>query len=427
MKNLLKSTVLRKGSRKAVCEALVLCHKNKHDGVILSGGNHVISQRDRYDAVTIHSPSCVVVPIQFALKLYGAVNSMSSVEEDRPLFRLMSEAAESRGIPIEFDPALRIKEKPRHSIADYANESAIDVSTLRGDKGAFLKGEVVEGCPTESHYGAGVVRECSTNSLSVDGAVVAMDHGVLPDLEPLLVTWTYHTGGKPISVYCDAIVEAEVERLKGVYDMPEVRAFPTLTPESLAEAKAELKNLTNQDDYWKPDVIMWKLKALKQEVERVGDKGVLLLDSDIVFCDDPSETFTDCDAVLSPFYWDDPFKKITDVYDGKRKCIVERDGFYNAGYFLTSNPDLVEFWIDLYREGVGGFYEQWCMGKIPQRYRTQVFSTLHNHGIWRASEPPGNIKSVHIHQITPRFTRDNDSIHRVAGLSFSKAREAISL
>ena len=195
MKNLLKSTVLRKGSRKAVCEALVLYHKNKHDGVILSGGNHVISQRDHYDAVTIHSPSCVVVPIQFALKLYGAVNSMSSVDEDRPLFRLMSEAAESRGIPIEFDPALRIKEKPRHSIADYANESAIDVSTLRGDKGAFLRGEVVEGCPTESHYGAGVVRECSTNSLSVDGSVVAMDHGVLPDLEPLLVTWTYHTGG----------------------------------------------------------------------------------------------------------------------------------------------------------------------------------------------------------------------------------------
>ena len=67
------------------------------------------------------------------------------------------------------------------------------------------------------------------------------------------------------------------------------------------------------------------------------------------------------------------------------------------------------------------------MGKIPQRYRAQVFSTLHNHGIWRASEPPGNIKSVHIHQITPRFTRDNDSIHKVAGLSFSKAREAISL
>ena len=167
----------------------------------------------------------------------------------------MSEAPESRGIPIEFDPALRIKEKPRHSIADYANESAIDVSTLRGDKGAFLRGEVVEGCLTESHYGAGVVRECSTESLSVDGAVVAMDHGVLPDLEPLLVTWTYHTGGKPISVYCDAIVEAEVERLKGVYDLPEVRAFATLTTESLAEAMAQLTNLTHQDNYQTPYVL----------------------------------------------------------------------------------------------------------------------------------------------------------------------------
>ncbi len=428
MKDFLKAIILRKGARKAVCEALVVSHKNGHSGVFLCGGDHVISQMDSYASVTIHSPSCVVIPSDFCLKLYGAVDSMTEADEDRPLFRLISEAAESRGIAVTYDPALRVKDKPSHSIKDYAEYSALDLSFLKQSKREeFINGETIEGCPTESHYGVGVTRECSTDTLSVDSAVVAMDSGVLPDLEPLLVTWTYFTGGKPISVYCDEIVESEIIKLKDKYDMPSVNAFKTITTESLSLARAELKNLTNQSDYWKPDIIMWKLMALKQEVERLEGKGVLLLDSDIVFCSDPSESFTECDAVLSPFYWDNPFKKITDVYDGRRKCIVERDGFYNAGYLLTSNPDLVEFWIDLYREGVGGFYEQWCMGKIPQKYRTQVFSTLHNHGIWRGSEPPSNIKSLHIHQITPIVTQENYSIYSAAELSFTEAKNSILL
>ena len=391
------------------------------------GGDHVVVQREEYKAITIHSPSCVIIPVSLCLKMYGAVDLLGSSYETGPLFRLILDAANSRNLPLEFDPALRVKLMPSQNIKDYASESALDISALKNDREDFLSGYTINGSPTESHYGIGVYRDCFTEKLSIDGAVVAMDSGVLPDLEPLLVTWTYFTGGKPISVYCDLAVDEEITKLKNKYDMPEVRSFVSINKESLQSARSELKNLTNQDDYWKPDIIMWKLKALKQEVERVGGKGVLLLDSDIVFCDDPSETFTECEAVLSPFYWDDPFKKITDVYDGRRKCIVERDGFYNAGYLLTSNLELVEFWINLYREGVGGFYEQWCMGKIPQKYRTQVFSTLHNHGIWRASEPPSNVKSVHIHQVTPSITRENYSIYRTAELSFVKAKQAIKL
>lgn len=238
--------------------------------------------------------------------------------------------------------------------------------------------------------------------LSVGAIVAVATHEVADDLDRLLVTAQYHMPNIPLHLACDAEAAKHARALANTYGLDNVAVHEWLTPDGLAFAESRVQRVTSHNDYWKPAPIWWKLEALRNIVRLYnGNRGVLLVDSDIVFARPVAEAFTNVDTVLSPFFWPDPTLRVArSPHDATPVPIAERDGWHNAGYLLTRSSAVCEAWLDLYERGVGGFYEQWILGYLPGLTATDVFGTAHNWGQWRREIPREDVVSLHIHART---------------------------
>ena len=178
-----------------------------------------------------------------------------------------------------------------------------------------------------------------------------------------------------------------------------MRVRPEITRESIEKIESSFRGV-NQSNYWRPGPIWWKLEALRRVLEE-EPLPTLLVDCDIVFTSRNVSEFYDVDLVLSPFHWPNPYLKVP-IHPGSSKFvpIPERDGWYNAGYLLATRKEIPETWLDLYLQSVGGFYEQFCLGFLPQRFKHDVFGTAHNWGQWRCEKPHEKVVSVHAHART---------------------------
>lgn len=242
-------------------------------------------------------------------------------------------------------------------------------------------------------------REPST--FGVERIVSVCDAGYADDLWRLIPSVVGHHPEIEFVLYCDeaaASVAGEVIS-RMIPSCGNVKIRPEITKESLRNVERNF-NGVNQSSYWKPGPIWWKLEALRRVLE---EKAVptLLVDCDITFTAPFEESFCGVDLVMSPFYWPNPELKVP-VRPGSNKYvpIAERDGWFNAGYLLATRAEIPETWMELYMQSVGGFYEQYCMGYLPQRFRHTVFGTAHNWGQWRCETPPANVVSVHAHRRT---------------------------
>lgn len=229
--------------------------------------------------------------------------------------------------------------------------------------------------------------------LGLETIVTVATIEVAEDLKRLLPTALRHTNAR-IVVYCD---QPTYENLATYEEAGVVIFRPVLTNAALAEAEAQLENLTHQNSYWKPGPIWWKLRALELCLEEFGP--TMMVDSDIVFTSKFADKLPrNRDAKLSPFYWPNPYLKVPlKPGEDKKVPIAERDGFFNAGYLWARGVEVATAWRELYEAGVGGFYEQWCMGFLPGLFKCSYFDERHNHGNWRDEAPDDTTVSVHIH------------------------------
>lgn len=162
-------------------------------------------------------------------------------------------------------------------------------------------------------------------------------------------------------------------------------------------AEERCRNVATISKYWKADVIWWKLEGLRQVLEdELPGRGVLLTDCDITFTAPVREVFPHADAVLSPFWWVTGHQVTKHPRLG-RMPLAQRDGFFNAGYFLTNHAEVAKTWLELYEQGEGGFYEQKCLEHLPRRFRCDYFDAKHNWGKWRKETPRENVVSIHFH------------------------------
>jgi hypothetical protein len=228
---------------------------------------------------------------------------------------------------------------------------------------------------------------------------------VVQDLERLLPTVGYFTD-MVIHLICDATsqtIAKELASLLGISDR--LHCLPWLTPENMALAESKLKRITIQHSYWKPGPIWWKLEGTRRVLEMLKGQSCLFLDSDIVFCNEFRNTsFEHVDVVLSPFYWPDPDQMVPPRPGSKNYVHISiRDGVLNAGYAWVTKPDVMDLWKELYEAGVGGFYEQYVMGYLCQKFCVDWFDARHNFGQWRSQIPPPNTISLHMHASTKHY------------------------
>lgn len=233
-------------------------------------------------------------------------------------------------------------------------------------------------------------------------AAVVCTQEVSPDLYRLIPSLCYYTDMN-LHLICDKAtrdIAIQIARLLGVIDR--VQCLTWITPESLKMAEDRVKKIAVQNEYWKPGPIWWKLEGTRRVLEMLKGQSVLMLDSDIVFCNEfRNVSFENVDAVLSPFFWPDPDLMVPPVPNSRQRVhIAARDGVLNAGYAWITKPELMAFWLELYEAGIGGFYEQFVMGYLCQRFNVNWFDARHNFGQWRAQIPPDDTISLHVHANT---------------------------
>jgi len=245
-------------------------------------------------------------------------------------------------------------------------------------------------------------RPAASGRLRVDALVCVATREVAGDLARLIPTAQYHMPERPLHIVCDAETGNYARAICTPLGLDNVIAHEWLTAESLAMATSRLRRVVEHSDYWKPAPLWWKIEGLRRIVRHYnGNKGVLMVDSDIVFAAPVTDSFVGVDTVLSPFHWPDPNLKVQRSPQDKTMIpIAERDGWYNAGYLLTRSSAVCDAWLDLYERGVGGFYEQWILGHLPGLCRHDIFGTAHNWGQWRREVPREDVVSLHIHAAT---------------------------
>jgi hypothetical protein len=188
---------------------------------------------------------------------------------------------------------------------------------------------------------------------------------------------------------------------------------------SLDDHPSEILDIKSISSYWKREPIWFKLKGLRDEVELSKGKGVLICDSDITFKRGFLRDFYG-DVALSPFYWGDRFLKISE-----EKLLRDRDGEFNAGMLATNSIEFCDWWIDAYKSGLGGFYEQKCLDYVPSLFDVDYIGPEHNFGKWRSQIPKDNISSFHYH-IKERARKKEDSFIKLeAQKSAAKARSIL--
>lgn len=250
-------------------------------------------------------------------------------------------------------------------------------------------------------------------------ACVICTEEVSTDLQQLLPTVGWYTD-LTIHLVCDAATAKIARQLAQKLDMVDrVHCLPWLNKQTLDEANKRLSAIKHQNDYWKPGPIWWKLEGTRRVLEMLNGQSCMLLDSDIVFCNEfRGQSFQHADAIFSPFFWPDPDLNVPPMPgDPDRVHISQRDGVLNAGYAWITKPDVMALWLELYEAGIGGFYEQYIMGYIGQKFCTDWFNVQHNFGQWRNQTPPPNTISLHIHATTKHFKPSALAVQERATLS----------
>ena len=252
-------------------------------------------------------------------------------------------------------------------------------------------------------------------SFGVRRFVAVCDEGFQEDLWRLLPTVLGHHRDAEFHLYCDDSAARTAEEIAGQLRVPTANLHlqPVIDRESLSRVERRFKGV-NQSSYWKPGAIWWKLESLRRVLEKSAEP-TLLVDCDITFNAPVQESFRGVDVVMSPFFWPNPNLRVRLRPDSNKMVpIAERDGWFNAGYLLATRVEVPETWLELFEQSVGGFYEQYCMGFLPQRFRHDVFGSAHNWGQWRCEIPPPDVVSVHAHQRTKHTHAHGKAIQEIA-------------
>jgi hypothetical protein len=271
-------------------------------------------------------------------------------------------------------------------------------------------------------------RTPSANSnLGIDAFVCVATEEVAPDLERLIPTVAFFAPDTPFHLVCDRQAFRWAKRISDGIGYKNITLHQWLNAVEIANAESRVRGIAHSP-YWKRGPIWWKIEALRRVLDHYrSQKGVLLVDSDIVFINPlGNQRYGAVDAVLSPFYWPTPEWYIEGRPGGNLVQISARDGFYNAGYLLAGSASVAEFWLQLYEDGRGGFYEQKCLEYFPQAFRCGYFGPEHNFGQWRRELPiPGTV-SVHAHAWSIWDVPFHNEIQRVANQSSQRALRALT-
>jgi hypothetical protein len=266
----------------------------------------------------------------------------------------------------------------------------------------------------------------SSNPLSIDAACVVADQGVADDLERLIPTFRFHHPKTPLHLIVDDAAAERAKMIDRYLGIGGLYVHRWLTEENMRFVEDRVSGLTNHADYWKPGPIWWKMAGAARILREYLPKGsgLLLVDSDIVFnrrADE--ETWNHVDGVFSPFYWPDPIGlQVARVPGGPKVSIATRDGHINAGYFLARRPEIFERWLELFEQGIDGFYEQACMHKLGLEWSFDYFAFEHNFGQWRGEFPRPDAISYHIHAATSHAAPTGQTIQEAADRATARAR-----
>jgi hypothetical protein len=174
--------------------------------------------------------------------------------------------------------------------------------------------------------------------------------------------------------------------------------------------------------YWQAAPIYYKLKGLLDRVTALPRRdadGILIVDCDVTFRHGFERPFRG-DVALSPFYWGR--RDLTTKTGG---LLQHSHGEFNAGMLVTRSVDFCNWWLESYLTGFGGFYEQGCLDAVPQRFRTDYISPLHNFGKWRFSRPNSAVRSYHQHVRERSWNCDVGALKIAAQRTAAEARATL--
>jgi hypothetical protein len=173
---------------------------------------------------------------------------------------------------------------------------------------------------------------------------------------------------------------------------------------------------------WSKPWIGAKLEALRRAVALWPGRGVLLCDSDLVLDGRITELiWADCHAVFSKHVGPHCLPMVSpDVF-----------GHYNAGLLLTDQPGLVERWIEMYRMGVVGFFEQKALEHLSREWVVDTFPATWNWGMWRAraediNETGRRPAILHAHIVGPLADQSNLDAHIAVATAARRAVERVT-
>lgn len=139
-----------------------------------------------------------------------------------------------------------------------------------------------------------------------------------------------------------------------------------------------LASKVKADDHgprWSVAGIACKFEVMKRAMRQFPKQGVLMCDVDLIFTRRLQATEWDADLVLSTHQGPLAVKESPDLH-----------GTYNAGLVLCQDYRIIARWNQLYKDGVGGFYEQKCLEHLSEEFVTDVFPSSWNWGGWRHRE-----------------------------------------
>ncbi|MDF1737784.1 MAG: hypothetical protein P1U86_01395 [Verrucomicrobiales bacterium] len=395
---------------------------------ILVNKAHSIYRTSIHQPGNLNAPSAELTVIGEDVELDGSLTRVRDLNRAQGVIPFNHKpgflAAFDPGVPIDYD-FRRYEEIPKFiSFSKVPNRDGRRAAAMAEmlqlfdgepfDFSNFLQKRIVRELATGLISGERM-EPSEEGAFGVERIVAVCDAGYADDLWRLIPGVVGHHPDTEFVLYCDRAAEATaMEVIAQMIPSSEcVQLRPVITEESIREVEKRF-NGVNQSSYWKPGPIWWKLEALRRVLE---EKSVptLLVDCDITFTAAVKDTFSGVDLVMSPFYWPNPELKVP-IRPGSQKYvpIAERDGWHNAGYVLATRIEIAETWMELYMESVGGFYEQYCMGYLSQRFRHTVFGTAHNWGQWRCEIPPSGVVSVHAHRRTRHAHAYGQAIQEIA-------------
>ena len=231
-----------------------------------------------------------------------------------------------------------------------------------------------------------------TQSLTIGALCVVAGGDLRCELEAFLSCAKFYHPEWPIYVVTDdrPLTDTEIE----------------FVDEVLHLSREEISQLGNveakhHEDRWHRGWIAAKMQGMKLALERWPETGILFCDSDIVFTARLPAMEWNADVVLSEHTGPGREKRQSTGYFGR----------YNAGLLLTDDLAVIERWEEMYRTGIGNFYEQGCLEQLAEEFVTDHFPSTWNWGMWRWRENLGQSDRptpplLHVHTSGPFAERD---------------------